>query len=336
MIVREVLVEEKAQFNSLVSHPLQSWEWGEFRQKTGVEVVRLGIYQEDKLSAGYQVTIHSLPKIPYTIIYFPRGPLPDKLMLVTLKKLARLRRTIFVKLEPNVHLPAKKTEELLLSFGCRVGRPYFTPWSFQLNLNRSEEEILARMKPKTRYNLRLSQKHQVKIIRDKSAKAFTTFLKLMWETCQRQGFYAHSLEYHQTLWETLAPTDIYHLFLAEYQGQILAAYVFFVFNKVLYYPYGGSTRIHKEVMPTYSLFWEAIKFGKEKGCQTFDMWGSPGPNPSPKDPWYGFHHFKQGFGADLVQFMGTYDLITEARIYPFFNLVNDLRWKALRIKSFFS
>ncbi|MCJ7804231.1 peptidoglycan bridge formation glycyltransferase FemA/FemB family protein, partial [Patescibacteria group bacterium] len=130
----------------------------------------------------------------------------------------------------------------------------------------------------------------------------------------------------------MSKSGIAHLFLAKYQNQVLATYIFFVFNKVLYYPYGASTREYRETMPTYALFWEAIKFGQKMGCQLFDMWGSPGPNPSPRDPWYGFHQFKEGFGGELVKFIGTYDLVINPSLYFLFNLANNLRWKLLHLK----
>jgi len=328
MIIREVLEEEKDQFNQVVTHPIQSWEWGEFRKKTGIEVLRLGVFDEDKLKVGYQLTVHPLPKLPYTIIYFPKGPMPDKIMLETLKKIGRQKKAIFVKLEPNVKAPQGK--EFLLANGCRVGRPLFTRFTFQLDLTKTEEQLLSEMKPKTRYNIRLSQRHGVEVVEDNSSRAFEIYLKLLLETTRRQRFYAHTPSYHRLLWETLSPTDIYHLFLAKYKGEVLAAYIFFTFNKVLYYPYGASTRTHKEVMAPYALFWEAIKFGRQKGCQVFDMWGTPGPNPDPRDPWFGFHRFKEGFGARLVEFVGSYDLVLNRFFYPLFNLANTLRWKFLR------
>lgn len=332
MIIREVLAEEKDQFNQVVSHPIQSWEWGEFREKTGIKVVRLGVFDEDQLKAGYQLTVHPLPKLFRVIIYFPKGPLPDKIMLEALKKIGLQKKAIFIKLEPNVGSKQKITE-FLLANGCRTGQPLFTRFTFQLDLTKTEEQLLAGMKPKTRYNIRLAQRYGVEVVRDNSPKAFEIYLKLLQETTRRQRFYAHTPQYHRLLWETLASTDIYHLFLAKYKGRSLAAYIFFTFNNVLYYPYGASTRIHREVMAPTALFWEAIKFGKQKGCQIFDMWGTPGPNPNPKDPWFGFHRFKEGFGAQLVEFVGTYDLVIDRFLYSLFNLANTFRWKFLRLRS---
>lgn len=305
-------------------HSLQSPEWGKFREKTGVKVIRL--------KPGYQLTVHPIPKTPWTILYFPKGPKPDEAMLTALRKVGQQEKAILVKLEPNIRAD-QKTKDFLISNGCRPGQPLFTKYTFQLNLAKTEKQILAGMKSKTRYNIRVSQRRGVEVIEDNSKKAFESYLKLTLETTKRQGFYAHTPEYHRLLWETLAPTGMYHLFLAKFQNKILAAYVFFTYDKVLYYPYGASTREHREMMAPYAIFWEAIKFGKQQGCRLFDMWGSLGPNPSPKDPWYGFHRFKEGFGGELVEFLGTYDLVIDPMIYPLYNFANLVRWKLLRLKS---
>jgi lipid II:glycine glycyltransferase (peptidoglycan interpeptide bridge formation enzyme) len=355
MITREVAEEEKILYNSLVNHPLQSWEWGEFRKALGQKIIRLGVFdpstsaKQAKLKMGYQFFLHPVPKTKYFVIYFPKGPLPDKPMLESLRKLAKQEKAIFVKMEPHVGGPVnheinvsgnRDIKNFLLDNGCLEGRPNFPRWTFWLDLKKTEEELLAAMHPKTRYNLRLAQKYGVTVTENNSDQAFTTHLQLLFETTKRQGFYVHTPEYHQKMWQTLKQNKFAsgqaltaHLLVAKYQNKPLVTWVLFVFNKVLYYPYGGSSREFREVMPSNAMMWEAIKFGKKMGCQTFDLWGTPGPDPSPKDPWFGFHRFKLGFGPQLVEFIGTYDLIIEPLPYRLFNLADSLRWKFLRIKA---
>lgn len=342
MIVREVLEEEKEAFNTQALHPLQSWEWGEFREKTGLKVVRLGVFDEKKLVSGYQLTVHPVPRTNYSVIYFPKGPMPDKTMLNALAKLGKQENAILVKMEPLVGGPINEDSRIsgyedikkfLLANGCRPGKPLFPKYTFWLDLTKKEEDLLAIMHPKTRYNVRLAQKHGVEVIEDNSPETFQTHLKLLFETTERQGFYAHNKDYHQKMWQTLNPAGIAHLLVAKYKEKPLVTWILFAFNKVLYYPYGGSTREHKEVMPSYAIMWEAVKFGKKMGCKTFDLWGTPGPDPKPSDPWFGFHRFKVGFGPKLVEFIGTYDLVLNPYLYPLYNLADDLRWKFLRAKA---
>jgi lipid II:glycine glycyltransferase (peptidoglycan interpeptide bridge formation enzyme) len=332
MIVREVLPEEKDNFNQLATHPLQSWAWGEFKEKTGVKVIRLGAFEKEKLKASYQITVHPLPKVNYNILYFPKGPLPDKVMLEALKKLGEKEKAVFIKMEPNIR-ENSDVEKFLLENGCQKGKSLFTPYSFQMDLRQSEEQILAGMKPKTRYNIKIAQKHGVEITEDNSPEAFEHYLRLTRETTQRQKFYAHTEKYHRQMWEAINESKMAHLFLAKYQNQVLAAYIFFIFNNILYYPFGASTRENQNVMAIYSLMWEAIKFGKKSNCQTFDMWGALNPDPNPNDPWFGFHHFKEGFGGELVKFIGTYDLVINPPLYQLFNLANKFRWLFLHSKT---
>jgi lipid II:glycine glycyltransferase (peptidoglycan interpeptide bridge formation enzyme) len=202
-----------------------------------------------------------------------------------------------------------------------------------MDLTKDENELLAGMHSKTRYNIRLSQRHGVEVIEDNSDKAYETFIKLFFETTKRQGFYGHTPDYYRKMKEVLVPAKIEHLFLAKHKGQILATYIFFIFKDTLYYLYGGSSREHHEVMPTYAIFWYAIKQAKAMGLKKFDLWAALGPKPNIKDPWYGFHRFKAGFGGKMIEFIGTYDLINNPLLYLPYQIANAIRWQFLKLKT---
>jgi lipid II:glycine glycyltransferase (peptidoglycan interpeptide bridge formation enzyme) len=314
-------------------HPLQAKEWGNFREKTGVKVIRI-----DSL----QLTIHSIPHTKYTIGYLPKGPLPTKPILDTLKKIGQNEKCIFIQLEPNI----ENSENLKLGIGnlglVPSAHPLFTKYTFVLDLTKSEEELLKNMHPKTRYNIRVAEKKGVKITEDNSNKTFEEYLKLTKATTQRQNFYAHSENYHRLMWETLKPrnnekesaNDVLtaHLLTATYANEVLVAWILFVLGDTLYYPYGASSNNHREVMASNLMMWEAIKFGKKLGLKKFDMWGSLGPNPNTKDPWYGFHRFKQGHGGKLTEFVGSYDFVINKKLYFGYKLLDKLRWAILKLK----
>lgn len=337
MLVREVRDDEKDKYNSIVSHPIQSWEWGEFKKKTSNQVVRLGIFDKQRMSTAYQVSFHSIPKLSYTIGYFPKGPVPDRRMLEALVDLGAKKKAIFIKLEPNV----KKVEQvehlnqLLNNFDLRSAKSVFTPHTFQIDLTPSEEELMAKMKAKTRYNVRLAERNGVKVYEDNSTFAFETYLRLTRETSLRQGFYAHDEEYHRKMWEVLQAAGMARLLVARYKEEILTTWIVFVFQDVLYYPYGASSSEHRNLMANNLIMWEAMKFGKQMGCSTFDLWGSLGPDPDPKDPWYGFHRFKEGYGGELVEFVGTFDLVLLPQMYSLYELSDNIRWKWLRLRARF-
>lgn len=340
MEIREPKESERELFNSIATHPLQSWEWGEFREKTGIKVIRRAFLDGKKAVHAFQLTIHRIPKTSYTIGYIPKGLLPNQEVIDELRKIGKEEKCIFIKLEPN----GEKNYELrIMNYGLKPSSHHlFTKYTFQLDLKQSEEELLKNMHPKTRYNIRVGQKHGVTVEEDNSNKAFEIYGKLMKETTTRQKYYAHDEEYHRRMWETLRSKNkeprtkhglSAHLLLAKYKGKTLVTWIVFIFNGVLYYPYGASSSEHREVMTSNLMMWEAIRFGKKIGCKTFDMWGSLGPAPDPKDPWYGFHRFKEGYGGKLVEFVGSYDLVLNPFLYQLYNLAHKGRWLYLRIKK---
>jgi len=344
ILIREVDDSQRQEFDSKALHPLGSWEWGEFREKMGLKVLRLGVFDKKTLTASWQMTVHPIPKTDWTLIYFPKGPLPDQQMIDSLRKIGQEEKAIFVKMEPQVGGPIREKDqetekgfeeirEFLLANGCKMGKSLFPRHTFWIDLTKKEEELMAQMRPKTRYNVGIAQRHGVKISEDNSDKAFKNYLALLQETTTRQSFYAHSPAYHQKMWETLYPSGMAHLLTATYQGKILTTWVLFNFNGVLYYPYGASSSEYREVMASNLMMWEAIKFGKKLDCHRFDLWGSLGPDASPSDPWFGFHHFKEGYNPQLVEFIGTYDLVLKPTLYSVYNFVDKIRWGFLKAKS---
>ena len=349
-MVREVTELDRKKYNSVVTHPLQSWEWGEFREKTGVRVVRLGEFDGKKLVGGVQMTIHSIPHTNYTIGYIPKSIEPTAEVLTELGAIGKKNKCIFVKLEPNLEVQSAKFK--VQNYNAKLkaykllpsAHPLFTKYTFEIDLTKSEEELMKEMSSKTRYNVRLAQKRGVVVGEDSSPEAFNRYIELTMETTKRQGFYAHDEKYHRTMWETLRSEKVEsgkwrgenlsaHLLTAKFEGKILVTWVVFLFNNVLYYPYGASSNEHRDVMASNLMMWEAMKWGKSRGAKSFDLWGALGPDPDPKDPWYGSHRFKEGYGARHVEFMGSYDLVLNPLLYSIYNILHRLRWLVLRFKK---
>lgn len=349
MSIQSVSESDKQVFNLLAPHPLQSWEWGEFRKKTGIAVVRLGRYDGKKLVETAQITIHPIPFTSWTIGYFPRGHLPSPEMMEALVKMGKEQRCVFVKMEPNIQLINQSSNQLINQSTNRLlpsPHPLFTKYTFQLDITKSEEELLKGMHPKTRYNIKVAQKNGVMVQEDDAPVAFEEYLRLTFETTKRQKFYAHTETYHRLMWETLLSAGIAHLFTARYEDRvpsqttlqvgkqhILVTWIVFLFNDVLYYPYGASSDQFRNTMASNLMMWDVIRWGKAHGAKRFDMWGALGPDPDPKDSWYGFHRFKQGYGAEHVAFLGSYDLVIEPLWYKIYNAAHYLRQFYLRIRS---
>lgn len=315
-------------WDAYATHPLQSWAWGEFRKATGIDVVRV-LSQSNKKTHCWQLTFHSIPHTPFTIGYFPKGPEPSEEMCQILKKIGEQKNAIFIQIEPRVE---KKSELDMNSLKLISShRPLFTKYTFVLDLTKSEDELFNAMHVKTRYNIRLATRHEVSIQEDSSPKAFEDYLRLTKETTTRQNFLAHDEAYHRHMWKILHPAGIARLWTATHKNETLAAWILFSWHQTLYYPYGASSRLHREVMAPNLLLWEIMRWGKRNNYIAFDLWGALGPNPNPRDPWYGFHRFKEGYSPKLVEFFGSYDLVVRPFLYRIFTLGNSLRWKLLHL-----
>src|SRR3990172_4332701 len=146
MIVREVQDSEKDIYNKLVGHIIQSWEWGEFRKKIGLDLARVGHYDDNKLVFAYQMTFHSVPFLKQSIGYFPKGPLPDKKMVDALADIGNEKNAAYIKIEPNVLLDKQGsgTKDQLLQLGFVPSeKALFTKYNFLIDLTKSEDQLLS-------------------------------------------------------------------------------------------------------------------------------------------------------------------------------------------------
>ncbi len=321
MILQLISDKQKEEYNKLVTHVIQSWEWGEFRKSLGIPVLRYGIYTNDKLVEAFQLTLHKIPFVNQYVGYLPKGPQPDKQLAEALRKIGKENNCAFIKLEPNVI--ASEARQSFKDFTLSP-KPLFTKYNFVLDLTKPEEELLKNMHSKTRYNIRVAQKHGVKIETRTDDPAFEIYQKLYFETTLRQGYHGHNKNYHRKVWETLKDAAMARILIAFFEEQPLTAWMLLNFQDTLYYPYGGSSKTHPEVMANNLVAWEAIKLGKKLGLKQFDMWGALGSNADNKDPWFGFHKFKQGYGGKLVEYIGTYDLVFNWPVYFLFTFIDKL------------
>ncbi len=305
MDLRPISNKQKSQYNKLVTHVIQSFEWGEFRKSLNIPLLRFGLFSGGKMIKAFQLTLHKIPFTKKYVGYLPKGPAPDKELAAALKKIGKENNCAFIKVEPDILIENVK---LKIENSFRLSpRPLFTKYNFILDLTKSEEQLLKDLLPKTRYNIRVAQKHGLKVEERTDDEAFKIYLKLYFETTKRQKYHGHNEYYHKKVWEELKKNKMARILIASFKGEPLTAWMLLNFKDALYYPYGGSSKIHSEVMANNLIAWEAIKLGKKLKLKSFDMWGALGPNANPKDHWYGFHRFKMGYGGKLVEYIGTYD-----------------------------
>lgn len=307
---------EKSVQNSMISHPMQSWEWGDARTRMGIEVVKI-----QTGNALYQMTIHPIPYTPYSIGYIPRSSYPDSSTLSYLKKWGKDNGVVFIKIEP--YEPFGNKTGLIIS-----KHPLFPEWTQTLKLDQPEESLLKSMKAKTRYNIRLAEKKGVVVKEVSTDKGYEIFEKLYFETCKRQHYKGHTPLYHRTIWNSLKDSQA-HILVAFLNETPLAAYELLIFKDRIYYLYGGSSLLHKNVMAPNLLMWEAIKMGKKYGATLFDMWGSLDPNYSESHPWAGFTRFKEGYGTAFMHLSTSYDLVINKPLYQLYGVLQTIREKII-------
>lgn len=314
---------DKAFQNSLANHPLQTWEWGEARKKMGIRVEKF--VENDSI---FQMTIHPIPHLPFSIGYIPRSIFPSESVQQKLYEFGKKNNLIFIKFEPYSEyrndLPSSTLNFKLL----KSSHPLFPEWTQTLDISPSEEELLKKMKPKTRYNIRLAEKKGVQVRQMDTDEGFSIFSKLYFETCKRQNYHGHTPEYHKAIWDSMRES-CGHILVSFYNDVPLGAYELYCFKERLYYVYGGSSTEHKQVMAPNLLMWEAIKFGKNCGAKTFDMWGSLPPQYPQNHAWAGFTRFKEGYGTEFTHLSQSFDIVVNPFMYKLYSLAYSIRERIL-------
>jgi peptidoglycan pentaglycine glycine transferase (the first glycine) len=295
------------------AHLLQTGEWGELKSGFGWEPVRV-----ISAEVGVQILFRKLP-LGFTIGYLPKPLLVSNATLwEELDSLAKRYHAIFLKVEPDVW------NESPISIGD--GKVKESPHNIQpprtiiIDIKNSEEEILARMKQKTRYNIRLAEKKGVTVC---AWNDIESFHKMMLVTGNRDNFGIHSLEYYRRAYELFHPRGMGELLVAEYGGKPLAALMVFGRGRRAWYFYGSSTDEERNRMPTYLLQWEAIKWAKTRGCEEYDLWGVPDEDEptleanfeTRHDGLWGVYRFKRGFGGELKRAAQAMDRVYNPLLY---------------------
>ncbi len=306
------------------AHPLQLRGWGQLKSEFGWEDSRLGLVQQGRLAAGAQILLRKLPRLgflPLRVAYVPKGPLVDwqdaeqvVTLLAAIWRFCLRRGAPLLKIEPEqMDSPALSRQLRGLGFhpGSRTVQPRTTVW---VDLKAGEEEILARMHQKWRYNVRLAARKGV-AVRVGAAADLPTFGRLMQATSARNTFGVHSPDYYRRFWELFAPSDRSILLLAEHAGETLAALLAAQLAGKAYYLYGASGNDDRNLMPNHLLQWEAMRWARAHGSLGYDLWGVPdevgldaeAPIPDPATGLWGVWRFKRGFGGQVVRYTGAWD-----------------------------
>jgi peptidoglycan pentaglycine glycine transferase (the first glycine) len=315
--------------NHRKGHLLQTWDWGELKKHFGWDVVRLALVEDEEILSGAQVLFRRFPL--FSLAYVPKGPLVDwadrtqtRTLLAGLHRLCRAQRSVFLKIEPCAADDSSLREVITRHDGVSSHFTVQPPRTIVIDMTPSEEAILAAMKQKTRYNIRLASRKGV-TVRLGTAQDMPAFYRLMQITGQRDHFSIHSQDYFRVMFELFAPERA-ALLLAEVEGEPVAGLMTLVHRTSAYYLFGASGNMHREKMPTYLLQWEAMRWAKANGCQCYDLWGIPdadedkleaefrADSETPSGLW-GVYRFKRGFGGRVTRALGAFDFVYNHPLY---------------------
>ena len=305
------------------AHLLQMGEWGELKAGFGWKPVRFILDSE----TGAQILFRRLP-LGLTLGYMPKPVFSDQLSVMgdqfwrEVDLICKKNRAVFLKVEPDTWIDEF---DLQLSTFKLSNHNIQPPRTIVISLEEDEEQILARMKPKCRYNIRLAEKKGVTI---RTWDDLPAFHEMMTVTGGRTNFGVHTLEYYQRAYELFHPKGTCELLVAEYEDTPLAALMVFAnpFGKRAWYVYGASNDEERNRMPTYLLQWEAIRWAKARGCEEYDLWGVPDENEETleanfekhHDGLWGVYRFKRGFGGEIKRASQALDKIYMPLLYKLY------------------
>jgi len=337
-----------------LAHLLQTWEWSQVKAKYGWQVMPF-VWQGamEKPVAAAMVLKRRFPIGGFAkkmcVLYVPKGPQMDWedaalriRVLEDLRVFAKRQGAIFIKIDPDVALGVgvPRTEDAV---EFRVGQAVQFDleqrgWKFSqdqiqfrntvlIDLTPSEDELLGRMKQKTRYNVRLAQKKGV-TVRAGTEADLPLLFRMYAETSVRDGFLIRDESYYQTVWRSfmgVTPSDISlqpftEPLIAEVDGEPVGAVSMFYFGGQAIYLFGMSRDEHREKMPNYLLQWEAMRRAKTLGCSIFNLWGAPDVFDESDGLW-GVFRFKEGLGGYVSRSIGAWDFTPNPMLYKLYTEV---------------
>ena len=305
------------------AHILQTSSWGELKASFGWEVVRM-----QSGEAGALILLKNIP-LGLKWAYIPKGPVGQdwRDLWVEVDQICRSRGVVFLKVEPdNWEGDAESNSEMEFPSKFRLSpHKIQPPRTLLVDLQGSEEQILSRMKQKTRYNIGLASRKGVRV---RESTDIQSFYKLMEITGERETFGVHSLDYYQKAYDLFSSQGQCALLLAEYEEEPLASLMVFARGERAWYFYGSSSSHHRNLMPSYLLQWESIRWARSQGCKQYDLWGIPDEDVNTletefttrQDGLWGVYRFKRGFGGELKRSHPPMDRVYRPIIYYFYLL----------------
>lgn len=317
-----------AEFDAFVaSHPkghfLQTSVWAKVKddwQWFGV----LCKNDSGKTVGALAVLARRISKLPYHMLYAPRGPVCDlhnaevfNTLIDAAKEYGKKELNAYMlKIDTDVPADDEEYQDIIKAAGFVPQEKFMNFEGFQCRFvfriyiqGRTQDEVFASFASKHRYNVRVALKHNVEVKLCGSEMA-EDFYKIMVETGARDGFPIRSADYFAKIIDTFGENA--RLYMAYHEGKPIAGTLAVHWGDKVWYFYGGSLNSYRNVMPNYLLQWNMISWAVELGCEIYDFRGVSGIIDE-NNPLYGLYRFKKGFNGELIEFMGEADLIIDKK-----------------------
>jgi len=306
---------------------MQSWAWADFKELEGYQTFRYGLVGNEKLVGGCIFYFYPHPGKANLLIVtgtpllpFARAEEGMQLLKEQAAVLVRQLGAIALRIEPLW----QEKPDYLAGF-VRAPADLLPSETLLIDLRPTQAERLAAMKPKGRYNLRLSWRRGVETEFTSDSQAIPLFYDLFWETVRRQQFFGEPYSFFINLCQTLFSAKMAEIGFARWRGKVLAAILVVYFGSRATYLYGGRSFEHPEVMAPYALHWAAMQRAKARGCTVYDFYGF---TRDPNHSYAKFSQFKGQFGGVPVTTIGAhdyffYDQLADTLIGLFRNLAGE-------------
>jgi peptidoglycan pentaglycine glycine transferase (the first glycine) len=322
---------DEAAVRSPGGHVLQSAAWAKIREAQGW---RPEFHQFGAPLPVALVLWRSLPA-GQTLGYVPRGPIvADRPQLETalakLAALARERRAIFLKVDPEID--ADFGADVLRAAGFRRA-PDIQPVTatLELDLAPDEDALFAALEKGTRWSVRQTEKRGVSIRDASGDEDLRALYDLYAETGQRAGFITRTWDYYHRMWRTLVAGGHAKVRLAEKDGEPVAGALTWRCGAREVYQSAATNDAGRSAYAAYGLLWRCIIEARKGGARRFDFGGIPADVTRKDDPMYGPYQFKKGFGGTPRRFVGAHDAIPNQLVYRAYAVAEPLYTRALQL-----
>ncbi|MBQ8157291.1 peptidoglycan bridge formation glycyltransferase FemA/FemB family protein [Candidatus Saccharibacteria bacterium] len=313
------------------THPeanfLQSTNWGKVYELDGERVVYLGLF-DDKQQVGATLAIIKRAKRG-AYVELPGGPLADwsnheqlAAFLHGVKALAKAEKCVFVRMRPNIPDTADN-RQMAQRLGLHASPMHLhAEHTVMLDLEKSEEQLLADMRRQTRYEVRRADKLGIEVRSESSRQAFDDFYSLQLETARRQDFVPSSRQFILAQQEAFG--ELAQIYTASLNGEVLAKGLIILQAPEAAYNEAASTVAGRKLPGAYALQWRVIRDAKRAGLKRYNLFGIAPPN-SPHHRYAGVTTFKTGFGGEQLCYLPAQDLIVKPIRYRFVHLLETIR-----------